>query len=148
MSTVSGPLLLDTNVVILLVRGGAVGNAIDARFQLRARPDRPLISIVTAGEALAFARQLGWGAERVTRLRELVRELVAVNIDTQPVIDRYAEISAFLRQSGRTVGDNDVWIAACASAAGATLLTTDKDFDPLVGRYLDRVLIDPKNPSA
>jgi predicted nucleic acid-binding protein len=46
------------------------------------------------------------------------------------------------------VSDNDVWIAACTSAADATLLTTDRDFDPLVGRYLDRVWIDPRNPDT
>lgn len=141
-------LLLDTNIVIHLVRGRAVGQAIDARFQLRTRSDRPLISMVTVGEALAFARQRDWGAERIGRLREIIRELVAMNIGAQPVLDRYAEIDTFLRQSGRTVANNDVWIAACASAADATLLTTDHDFDPLAGLYLDRVWIDPRNPSG
>ena len=77
-----------------------------------------------------------------------MRELVPVNIDTRPVLDRYAEMATFLRQSGRTVSDNDVWIAACAAAADATLLTTDRDFDPLVPRYLDRVWIDPRNPDG
>jgi len=32
---------------------------------------------------------------------------------------------------GRTVRDNDTWIAATAAATNAVLLTTDKDFDPL-----------------
>jgi tRNA(fMet)-specific endonuclease VapC len=56
MSGASGLLLLDTNIVIHLVRGGAVAQAIDGRFQLRARPERPLISVVTLGEAMAFSR--------------------------------------------------------------------------------------------
>jgi predicted nucleic acid-binding protein len=64
------------------------------------------------------------------------------------VLDRYAEIDAFLTQSGRTVSDNDVWIAACAAAADATLLTTDRDFDPLDPRYMERVWIDPRNPDS
>jgi len=148
MSTPSGLLILDTNIVIHLVRGNAVGQAVDSRFGLRARPERPLISVVTLGEALAFARQRSWGADRIARLREVLRELVPVNISSQPVLDRYAEIDAFLRQSGRAVSDNDVWIAACASAADATLLTTDRDFDPLAGQYLDRVWIDPRNPAT
>ena len=144
----SGLLLLDTNILIHLVRGGAIGHTIEVRFQLRARLDRPLISVVSLGEAFSFARQRGWSTERIAGLRELMRELVPVNIDTRPVLDRYAEMATFLRQSGRTVSDNDVWIAACAAAADATLLTTDRDFDPLVPRYLDRVWIDPRNPDG
>jgi len=73
---------------------------------------------------------------------------VPVNISSQPVLDRYAEIDTFLKRSGRTVSDNDVWIAACASAADATLLTTDRDFDPLAGQHLNCVWIDPRNPAA
>lgn len=42
--------LLDTNVLIHLVRGNAIGRAIDARYGLRARPERPLISMVTVGD--------------------------------------------------------------------------------------------------
>lgn len=148
MSAPSRLLLLDTNIVIHLVRGGLLGQTIDRRFQLRARPERPLVSVVTLGEALAFARQRGWGAARIERLRELLRELVPVNLNSQPVLERYAEISEFLRRNGRTLSDNDVWIAACASAAEATLLTTDRDFDPLAAQYLDRVWIDPRNPGT
>lgn len=141
-------LLLDTNIVILLVRGGAVGQAIDSRFRLRERAERPLVSVVTLGEALAFARQRNWGADGIARLRDLTRELVPVNISAQPVLDRYAEIDTFMKRSGKTLSDNDLWIAACASASEATLLTTDRDFDPLVGQYLDRVWVDPRNPGA
>ena len=41
------------------------------------------------------------------------------------------------------MGDNDVWIAATAAAAGAYLLTTDKDFDHLHPTYVQREWIDP-----
>jgi predicted nucleic acid-binding protein len=37
---------------------------------------------------------------------------------------------------------NDLWIAATAVATGATLVTTDKDFDHLNGLWLERVLVD------
>lgn len=67
MSALSRLLILDTNIVIHLVRGSVVGQAVDSRFQLRARPERPLISVVTLGEALAFARPRNWGAQRIAR---------------------------------------------------------------------------------
>src|SRR2546426_8605613 len=101
MSTPSRLLLLDTNIVIHLVRGGPLGQTIDSRFGLRARPERPLISAVTLGEALAFARQRGWGAAKVDQLRGLLRELASVNLNSQPVLERYAEMSDFLRRNGR-----------------------------------------------
>lgn len=41
------------------------------------------------------------------------------------------------------MGKNDLWIAATAAAMGATLLTTDRDFDRLAPRFLSRIWIDP-----
>lgn len=58
-------------------------------------------------------------------------------------MDRYAEIDTFMVKHGHPVGDNDVWIAATAAAAGAVLLTTDKDFDPMHDRFLTRVYFEP-----
>lgn len=102
-----------------------------------------MISVVTRGEILVLARVFGWGAEKVAKAQELLRELVVVDIGSQPVMDRYAEIGNFIRKGGHAVGDNDVWIAATAAAAGAWLLTSDKDFDPLAPAYVQREWIDP-----
>ncbi len=38
---------------------------------------------------------------------------------------------------------NDLWIAATAKAMGLTLLTTDRDFDPLHPTLITRTWIDP-----
>jgi predicted nucleic acid-binding protein len=131
----SGLLLLDTNVVLHVARGKATGEALDRAFGLRARSDRPLISIITVGELLSFARQRGWGSAKVDRLKALVEELVVVDVRSQSIMDRYAEIDTFMVKHGHRAGDNDVWIGATASAAGAVLLTTDKDFDPMHDRF-------------
>lgn len=148
MSIAPKLLLLDTNIVIFLTRGGPIGQAIDDRFQLRARAERPLLSAITLGEAMAFAQFRRWGEARSVMLSGLLREFVVVDIRNRVVLERYAEIDSFLKRNGRAVADNDVWIAACASAADATLLTTDRDFDPLHDTYLDRVWIDPRSPGA
>jgi len=42
------------------------------------------------------------------------------------------------------MGKNDLWIAATAAVTGATLLTTDRDFDKLAPRFLAREWIDPE----
>jgi predicted nucleic acid-binding protein len=54
----------------------------------------------------------------------------------------------YLQKSGKSIEQNDMWIAATATASGAHLLTTDKDFDPLYPAYLDRTWIDPQQPDA
>ena len=36
-----------------------------------------------------------------------------------------------------------LWIAATAHVTGATILTTDRDFDPLHGLFLQRDWVDP-----
>jgi tRNA(fMet)-specific endonuclease VapC len=139
----SGPILLDTNVVLHIVRGSEVARRIDAAIQLRARTERPLISVVTIGEALAFAQRRVWGDQKTSRLEELVRELTVVDVNNATVLRKYALLHTHLKKIGRPVGDNDVWIAACAAAASAILITTDKDFDALHGTHLTRMYFEP-----
>ena len=49
----------------------------------------------------------------------------------------YAALRAALERRGRTLGDNDIWIAASAMAAGLTVVTHDADFRSLGARTLD-----------
>lgn len=46
--------LLDTTVLVELVRNREVGQRMDRDFALTTRADRPLISIVTVGEAMSL----------------------------------------------------------------------------------------------
>lgn len=89
MTAVSGLVLLDTNVVLFLVRGNDFGRRIDAAYNLRQRPERPLISVVNVGELLGFARYRNWGEGLVTRLRAFLDELVIVDIN-EAVVEKYA----------------------------------------------------------
>ena len=44
-----------------------------------------------------------------------------------------------------SMGKNDLWIAAAASAMNSTLVTTDKDFDHLQPAYISSIdWIDPE----
>lgn len=138
--------LLDTNIVLTLVRGNALAMSIDKRFALRASKVSPLISIVTHGEVLVLARRNGWGANKLNALQQALDSLVTVDINHPDVLDAYVEIDLFSQsyaQGARNMGKNDLWIAACAKAAGATLLTTDKDFEHLNQNMLSLEYIDP-----
>ena len=47
--------LLDTTILLLLVRGGNLGQTVDQRFELSTSKFRPFVSIVTHGEIRALA---------------------------------------------------------------------------------------------
>ncbi len=144
MSPASSLILLDTNIVLHLLRASALGSKVDNEHSLRSRSERPLISIVSIGEALAFAKKRSWGAKKVVQLREQLQQLVIVDINSADVLEHYAALDAFCESHGKALGKNDLWIAATAAASDALLLTTDKDFDPLHdAKLLRRAWYDP-----
>jgi tRNA(fMet)-specific endonuclease VapC len=148
MNGTAGRIVLDTNILVYVIRAGPLGQSIENRFQLHDRRERPMISVVTVGEARSLAIQFGWGSDKQSRLEELLHELVLLDINDDAVLRRFAEIDAYLLGIGRSIGDNDVWIAAAASAAGATLITSDRDFEPLVDRFLRWEYVDPSSTST
>jgi tRNA(fMet)-specific endonuclease VapC len=136
--------LLDTNILLALVRGDALGERIQARYKLRMLRQRPLVAIVSHGEIWVLAKRNGWGDVKRRVLREALANLVTVDINHTAVIDTYVELDIVSQQhpdGARNMGKNDLWIAACARAAGAMLLTTDDDFEHLVPNHLDAIVI-------
>lgn len=136
--------LLDTGILLHLVRGSALARGLDARYALRTSPSAPLISIVSVGELNSLARQLGWGEVRWLRLRVLLQQFQVIPLEAAGIVDAYGEIDHFSISAGRTMGKNDLWIAATAHVTGARLLTMDRDFDHLDPRFLTRDYIDPQ----
>ena len=126
--------LLDTTVLLLLLRGGKRAARINEQHGLRDSRIRPLISIVTHGEIRVLAARNGWGDARVDALERTLAELVTVDIHHRDVIDAYVQIDLHSQAApggARNMGKNDLWIAARAKAADATLLTADGDFGHL-----------------
>ncbi len=127
---------------------------IDTVYAPLSPPNISVISVVTIGELLALAYRLGWGGGKRERLAHLVRGHPFVDISRRPIMERYAEIDAYSKgkhperpappgMASRTMGKNDLWIAATASVLGYTLLTLDHDFDHLDGVFLKTVFINP-----
>lgn len=140
------PILLDTNILIHLTRGGAAAERLESGYGLISRSLAPWISIVTVGEMLAFAERNAWGKRKVDTMRQLVSNLVIVDIRNEAVLQAYAAVDTHMKRSGMRMNEqNDVWIAATAAATGAVLLTTDRDFDPLHPAHLQREWIDPQS---
>ena len=122
-------ILLDTNVLVDLVRNNERGRRMNSEHNLTERAERPLFSTVTEGEILGLARVWRWGKKKLDQLHELLNQLVRVDAGLPEVVNAYAELYAESRASGNATGENDLWIAATAKATDAVLLTHDSDFD-------------------
>lgn len=123
--------LLDTNVVLHLVRGKELGQHLASTFGLMDPVYRPLASVVSHGELRVIADRNGWGQVKREALETALSNLVTIDLNNQSIIEAYVEVSRTSRQNpggARTLSDNDKWIAATAKAAQAVLLTTDQDF--------------------
>lgn len=144
MSLDAANLLLDTGILIHLCRGGEAEARLQARYGLRDRRIVPWTSVVCVGEVLAMARRNGWGEPRMKVLQDLLAHLVVLNLRSGAIVEAYAELDAHLSGAGQRMGQqNDLWIAATARATGATILTTDRDFDVLHPHLAQREWVDP-----
>lgn len=136
--------LLDTNILVHLIRWKTVGQTIDAHFGLRGALNRSVISVVTVGEMYSLVRQWAWGPKKIIELQRLLGQLVTVDINHPSIFYAYGELDDVSNRAGHPMGKNDVWIAATAKVAGVTLLTTDGDFCHLNPAHLTRIRIDPQ----
>ena len=81
------------------------------------------------------------------RIEQMLSILIIIDINNadEKLLKTYAEIDAYSKNKLRAkllgksikMGKNDLWIAATALVANATLLTTDNDFDHLANTYID-----------
>jgi len=86
------------------------------------------------------------GKRQEENLAELERFLAhplvePISVD-HDVARAYGEIVVALRRTGRPIPTNDVWIAACAARAGATLVTYDVHFEAV--ERIGVVLLEPE----
>ena len=134
------------HIVILYLRSHLIAEKVDAMYNPLGKENTALISVVSVGELRAIGLMNDWGKARMKRLESILSELLITDINLVEVIEMYAEIDAYsqnrligkpLNQTPRNMGKNDIWIAATAAVTKAKLLTTDKDFMHLDGRYFD-----------
>ena len=70
--------------------------------------------------------------ENARELEEFMANAVVVELSVDSQVARiYGEIVADLRSAGTPVPTNDIWIAAVAARAGATVLTYDNHFEAI-----------------
>ena len=135
--------LLDTNILVHLIRRDDTGERIRHLYNPLMTDPRPLISVVTDGELRSLSFQFGWGKEKTEKSRFFLSYFQRITIDTEDILQADALIDTYSERAGRSMGKNDLWIAATAHITGAYILTTDADFDHLDPLFLKREWIDP-----
>ena len=119
--------LLDTNILLIYIRDKKTRQFLESTFNPFGEDNTPIISIVSVGEIQSIARRNKWGNSKLQLLNEILEELIITDINSEDVLDFYAEIDTFsqgkledkpLNNSARNMGKNDLWIAAINQANG------------------------------
>lgn len=143
--------LLDTSVLLALVRGKELGKFILHTYALETPSVRSVISIVTHGEIWALAERNAWQTGKRAALKKMLDNLVTIDLNAGDIVNAYIEVDKLNRaftSGARQLSDNDMWIAATAKAANAVLLTTDKDFLHLHPQFLSVQYVEPDSQLA
>jgi len=124
-------LLIDTNIYSYALKGD------DGVVEVLKKSEQIGISVISIGELLSGFK--GGGREQKNR------EELGIFIDSPRVVvhsvdedtsEFYAEILNNLREIGRPVPTNDIWIAAVAFQNGLKLFTKDTHFKAIAGLFL------------
>lgn len=114
--------LLDTNICIYIAKHNPP--AVRERFARHTSRELAM-SVITLGE-LRFGAEKSQSRERsLTAITRLV-QLIPVYALPEIAGEHYGQIRADLNRIGQPIGNNDLWLAAHARAAGWILVTNNE----------------------
>lgn len=96
------------------------------------------ISVMTLAEARYGYLNANWEVPRIDREERRLAGFLQIPLDAS-ILDEWARLRLLSKRSGWNVGDNDLWIAATASARGYPLVTCDADQARIADSQLDVV---------
>jgi predicted nucleic acid-binding protein len=129
LAEVHNPILLDTDVVSLLMKGylDPAASGLDQHGWC--------VSYVTVGELAKGIAMARWGLRRWTELADWLRHVVILTCDLR-VSYTWGQLSAAAQMRGRPRPVNDMWIAAVSLANGLPLATRNvKDYQDFVEHH-------------
>jgi predicted nucleic acid-binding protein len=122
-------IILDTNVVSYLMKGGPLAKAYAPHVQSRLLA----ISFITVGELYFGAENRDWGEQKRKQLETSLRNFVVIPYDHE-IARCYGRLVAERKRNGKPIALNDAWIAACTLRHGVPLVTHNaKDFTGISG---------------
>ena len=126
---VNGKLAVDTNAVIVYREG--VLEVCD----LIEGADRILLPVIVLGELLYGAANSARPQENEQAVRRFLTQSVLIPIDAS-IAARYATVRLRLKEIGRPIPENDIWVAAACLELDVTLLSQDTYFEHIPGLRL------------
>lgn len=129
-------MLLDTNAYSALARGAPT---IVEVIKTASEMWLPLPAIAELRYGFAKGSQAERNEQNLQRF--LAQPQIAIAVPTIKTTKYYAELQLLCQQKGRALSQNDIWIAALAREANATLVTFDKDFEILAPVFDDKLII-------
>jgi predicted nucleic acid-binding protein len=96
------------------------------------RYDRALVPLATDAEIRFGFENGNKTTENLKKYQQFIGdfniEIIAPDQDTSII---YADLASWLRKHGKSLSNNDLWIAATCVQTGSRLATLDKDFSYL-----------------
>ena len=135
MDTGTTAVLLDTDVYSYLMRPGTQAQI----YRPHVEGKLVSVSFVTVGELLHGAYRKKWGQQKLDDLMERFRSVTIIPYDFEvcKTCKTYADLRTKLEAIGTPVGDNDLWIAACAVRHSIPLISNNRsDFERIPGLVL------------
>ena len=126
MTPPNGKYLLDTNIVIALLNGD------DAVLSNLDKVPEVFIPAVVFGELFFGAAKSGRPSENTFKVERFAAGRAIVSSDLK-VAREYGDLKQRLREKGRLLPENDMWIAAAARCHGMVLVTRDGHFQGIDG---------------
>lgn len=119
-------MILDTNAL------SAIADDDPAIVSFLARADQVAIPVIVLGEFRFGIAQSRNQASYANWLKSLLKDCLVLDIN-EPTTHYYAEITLELKQKGRPIPTNDIWIAALCRQHALPLLSRDRHFDLVTG---------------
>jgi tRNA(fMet)-specific endonuclease VapC len=119
-------MIVDTNAL------SAAANDDPAVIAILTRASQMAIPVVVLGEYRYGIAQSRHRTTYENWLVSLLRDCDVLDIN-EPTTQHYAEITLDLRQKGKPIPTNDLWIAALCLQHSLPLLSRDRHFDQVTG---------------
>lgn len=127
--------VLDTSFLLNLIRNTPTSQTLAAQLGINDATSLIILSVVSVAEIRVLARRRNWGDPKLQKMEQVIATAMVIDIslNDDELLARYVDIDTSSQALGRTMGKNDLWIAATTMVANATLITGDGDFDHLSG---------------
>ena len=117
----NGEYVLDSNIIIDIFRG--------KQTTINQLPNltKTYVPSIVLGELYFGANKSNKTEERLREIKQFEQKVTILSVnDTTAEI--YGEIKNKLKQMGKPIPENDIWIAAITKEVGLPLITRDKHF--------------------